>query len=66
MDKYNAEEVIKYFEEVANATLSTCDMAPLNREYELDTLFYLCFQKTEMYSLADVLDILESERQLAK
>lgn len=66
MDKYNAEEVMKYFEEVANATLSTCDMAPLNREYELDTLFYLCFQKSEMYSLADVLDVLENETQLAK
>lgn len=66
MDKYNAEEVTKYFEEVANATLSTCDMAPLNREYELDTLFYLCFQESEMYSLADVLDVLENERQLAK
>ena len=66
MDKYNAIEAISYFEEVANATLSTCDMAPLNREYELDALFYLCFQETEMYSLADVLDIFENERLLAK
>lgn len=65
-DKYNADEVMKYFEEVANATLSTCNMALLNREFELDTLFYLCFQESEMYQLADVLDVLENERQHVK
>lgn len=59
MGRYSAEQAIRYFEEVANATLSACNMAPLHKGYESDALFYLCFQKTEMYFLADVLDMLE-------
>lgn len=63
MDEYNAAEVVKSFEEVANATLSGCNMALLNKEYDLDSLFYLCIQKSEMYSLSDVLDEIRIQQQ---
>ena len=63
MDGYNAAEVVKSFEEVANATLSGCNMALLNKEYDLDSLFYLCIQKSEMYSLSDVLDEIRIQQQ---
>lgn len=56
LDRYHAKEVQKRFEEIANATLLSCNMALLNKEYDLDSLFYLCFQESEMYSLVDVLD----------
>lgn len=62
MDRYRAEEVQGRFEEVANATLSSCNMALLNKEYDLDSLFYLCFQPSEMYSLIDVLDEIRNQQ----
>ena len=61
--QYNREEAVRYFEEVANATLLSCNMALLNQEYDTDSLFYLCFQENDMYSLADVLDEIERQKR---
>lgn len=63
-DGYDAAEMIKRFEEIANATLSSCNMALLNKEYDLDSLFYVCFQESEMYSLADVLDEVRMQQEI--
>lgn len=60
--QYDRDDAVLYFEEVANATLSSCNMALLNQEYEMDSLFYLCFQENDMYSLADVLDEIERQK----
>jgi len=64
MEQYDVLEAYRCFEEVANATLSACNMALLNNEYELDSLFSLCFQKSEMYTIYDVLDELRKQQSM--
>ena len=65
MDLYDAKEAYQCFEEVANATLSACNMALLDNKYELDSLFSLCFQKSDMYTIYDVLDELRKQQSMA-
>lgn len=59
MDKrYDAKEAKTYFEQFANAALTACNMAPIDRTYELDTALLTCFQPEEMYGYPDVLEVL--------
>ena len=48
----------KRIEQFANAALTACNMAPIDRTYELDTALLTCFQPEEMYGYPDVLEVL--------
>ena len=56
-ENYDAKKAKKEFIDFANHILNACKMAPVEEEkYELDGVLCGCFQKDEMYSLADVLE----------
>lgn len=55
---YNKEQAKRHFIEMANVTLSSCGMAALTSEFQLDALLLACFQPNEMYSYSDILDVL--------
>ena len=59
--RYDAKEARTYFEQFANAALTACNMAPIDRTYELDTALLTCFQPEEMYGYPDVLEVLGKE-----
>lgn len=42
---------------MANKMLKLCQMAPLNKEYELDAVLLSCFQSDEMYSYSEILEL---------
>lgn len=45
------------FVSMANEMLKLCQMAPLNKEYELDAVLLSCFQPDEMYSYSEILEL---------
>ena len=56
-ENYDAKKAKKESVDFANHILNACKMAPVEEEkYELDGVLCGCFQKDEMYSLADVLE----------
>lgn len=61
MGQYDREDAVKNFERLANTTLSACQMALLNQEYELDYLLLTSFRENDMYSLSDLIEEAESE-----
>ena len=56
MEKYSREDALNYFTQIANSTLSACNMALLNRNYLPDSFIYQCFQENELYSLSDIIE----------
>ena len=55
--EYNAASAKKVFVNLANDILEQCGMAALNKSYELDYMLLECFQKDEMYSYSEMLDM---------
>lgn len=58
MAKYCQKDALIAFENLANATLSACNMCQLNEQYELDTLLRSCYGKEEMYSYSELLEVI--------
>lgn len=56
-EKYNAQKAKDFFVARTNRTLEICQMAPLNKEYELDAVLLACFQPDEMYFFPKVLEL---------
>ncbi len=59
MEKYSREDALTYFVQIANSTLSACNMALLNYDYLPDSLIYQCFQENELHSLSDIIEVIE-------
>ncbi len=57
MNHYKQEEALSAFENLSNATLSTCNMCHLSKEYELDNLLRACFGKEEMYLYTELIEV---------
>lgn len=55
---YCQEEARIYFRNLADATMNACNMAVISENYQLDMALLQCFQKEEMYSYPELLDIL--------
>lgn len=55
---YEQEEAKNYFIELANATLSACGMTSISKKIKLDMLLLSTFQKEEMYSYSEVIDVI--------
>lgn len=56
-ENYDAVKAKAEFIDFANHILNACQMAPIDEnKYELDGILCGCFQKDEMYSLADTLE----------
>ena len=43
---------------MANATLSSCGMTPINEKYKLDMVLLSTYQKDDMYSYSEVVEII--------
>lgn len=56
-EKYNMKNAKSFFATKANHMLRLCQMAPLNKEYELDSVLLSCFQPDEMYSYSEILEL---------
>ncbi len=59
-EAYEAEQAKADFMVLANQTMAACNMACLSEKYALDSALLACFQQDEMYSYADVLEVVES------
>lgn len=57
MTCYKQEDAMVGFNNLANATLSACNMCHLNKEYELDNLLWACFGKEEMYLYTELIEV---------
>jgi hypothetical protein len=55
-EKYNRQDALTVFEDMANATLTACSMETLSEQYAIDCLLKHCYQKEEMYSYCDLLE----------
>ncbi len=58
MTKYCQKDALTAFDNLANATLSACNMCQLNEQYELDTVLRSCYGKEEMYSYSELLEVI--------
>ncbi len=58
MSEYQYEPAKENFVELANATLSACGMTALNTAFKLDALLLAAYQKDEMYSYTEIMEIL--------
>ena len=58
MSNYKQKDALTFFENLANSTLSACNMCSLNDEYELDAVLRACFRTEEMYTYAEVLEVI--------
>lgn len=58
MSNYKQKDALTFFENLANSTLSACNMCSLNDEYELDAVLRACFHTEEMYTYAEVLEVI--------
>ena len=56
LEKYRQDEAKSFFESLANAVLTECQMAPLSEEYQLDYLLLACYGKNDMYSMSDLIE----------
>lgn len=57
MAKYQRVDALKEFEDLANSTLTACNMCELSEEYQLDVVLRACYQKGEMYSYSELLEM---------
>lgn len=55
---YDPMSAKKYFQTMADAVMIACSMAPLDENYRYDWILMSCFDKEEMYSYVDVLEII--------
>lgn len=60
-EDYNQKEAKQLFVELADATLTACQMAPINEEYELDNWLLSCFGEDEMISYMEKIE--QSKRE---
>jgi hypothetical protein len=60
-EKYNRQDALTVFEDMANATLTACSMETLSEQYAIDCLLKHCYQKEEMYSYCDLLEQIAEE-----
>ncbi len=58
MTKYCQKDALVAFDNLANATLSACNMCQLNEQYELDTVLRSCYGKEEMYTYSELLEVI--------
>jgi hypothetical protein len=65
MEQYKASDARKAFEDLANSTLGACKMADLSEDYEIDVALLACFQKDEMHTYSDVLDVVSGREEWA-
>ncbi len=56
MDHYEQACALEQFEQLANSTLTACNMMQLNEKYELDALLLLCYQNEDIYSYSELLE----------
>lgn len=54
---YRRAEAQRIFTDMANATMISCNMAPLNENYMYDMILLACFQEDEMYNYGDVMEL---------
>ena len=55
---YDMEQARNYFENLANAVLSKCQMVAISPKYKLDYLMLSSYCTEDMYSLADLMEAL--------
>lgn len=48
-------DVKKEFVDFANAVLTTCNLEPINKKYEIDSMLLACFTENSIYSYTDIL-----------
>lgn len=58
MTNYNQQDALIAFDNLANATLSACNMCQINEQYELDTVLRSCYGKEEMYTYSELLEVI--------
>ena len=56
--EYEQNSAKEYFVNMANATLSSCGMTPINEKYKLDMVLLSTYQKDDMYSYSEVVEII--------
>lgn len=55
---YDAKEAKKEFCQLANRTLEICQLAPISERFQLDAILLACFQKEEMFSYSEAIELL--------
>ena len=55
--EYEQNSAKEYFVNMANATLSSCGMTSINEKYKLDMVLLSTYQKDDMYSYSEVVEI---------
>lgn len=60
MEQYEKDDARDLFSDLANATLSACGMTELSSEIQLDALLLAAFQEDEMFSYADIAEVLST------
>ncbi len=61
-EEYRMEDARKQFVELADQTLTACNMARFSEDYELDAILLTCFQKEEWYLYAEALELVTELR----
>ncbi len=59
MEEYDAEEAKRQFLELADQTMTACNMMKISGKYELDAALLASFQEDDMYSFAEILEFIE-------
>ena len=60
--KYKKEDAIEYFVNMSDGILSACGMASISEEYEIDSFLLSGFGESEMFSLSDLIELVEDKR----
>lgn len=61
-DDYHQQDAQIYFENLVNEVFAECHMAPLNPKYQLDSMYLLTFGDRDMYSLSELIEATDLER----
>lgn len=61
MELYNYREAKEEFIALANQTLTSCKMQNISESWEFDSILLGCFQPDEMYSYADVMEMIQDK-----
>lgn len=64
-EEYDFREARKQFVELADQTLSACNMARFSEEYELDALLLVSFQENECYLYGEMLEEMVKMKELS-
>lgn len=59
---YHRQDAQIYFENLADKVFAECHMAPLNPKYQLDSMYLLTFGDRDMYSLSELIEATDMER----